>query len=231
MQEKTKVVFNLVDKKIENGCSLWCPLKSAVMKGRKQMSSIGSTNNLLQKPEINGFIFKTNKKDDLNKLAADLASQKPQTSGTKADKVSISKQGRQALADRLAELKNDKKSEAKSLEKQEDDKAKNDLTSRSAKDNDDIIADPQKEEASSEENGDDGGVWCLVDSSEVEAEIEKLKQKAAQLEQQVKRASDDEEREALERQLMQAKSELSLKDNEGYIKAHTKETYSKEGPG
>ncbi len=89
---------------------------------------------------------------------------------------------------------------------------------------------PQEEESPVEDGEEKNVLWCTADSSEVEAEIEELKQRVKQVEEQLKNATDEEERQDLENQLRQTKIELSLKDNEGYIRAHTKMTFSEEDP-
>lgn len=58
---------------------------------------------------------------------------------------------------------------------------------------------------------------CVTDTDKVDREIEKLKEKKQQLEQQIRSASGDEKKvRELERKLAQVESELSQKDNDTY---------------
>lgn len=93
-------------------------------------------------------------------------------------------------------------------------------------------ANEPKEEEEPVKNGDnEGGLWCTVNTDNVDAEREQLEQNVKQIEQQLKNASDDEERhKELERQLLQAKSALSSKDNDTYRKANASYSYSEDRP-
>ena len=63
---------------------------------------------------------------------------------------------------------------------------------------------------------------CVGSTDQVDREIEKLKEKKKQLEQQIKSASGDEKKvRDLEKKLQQVESELNKKDNEGYRRQHT----------
>ncbi len=63
---------------------------------------------------------------------------------------------------------------------------------------------------------------CTGNTDQVDREIQKLKEKAQQLEQQIQAASGDEEKKAaLEKKLAQVQSELSQKDNDTYRRQHT----------
>ena len=62
---------------------------------------------------------------------------------------------------------------------------------------------------------------CTANTDKVDREIERLKKKKAQLEQQARTAADPSRREALEKQLAQVERELAQKDNDGYRRAHT----------
>lgn len=58
---------------------------------------------------------------------------------------------------------------------------------------------------------------CVVNTDKVDREIEKLKEKKQQLEQQIRSASGDEQKiRELEKKLAQVESELSQKDNDTY---------------
>ena len=69
---------------------------------------------------------------------------------------------------------------------------------------------------------------CTGNTDQVDREIEKLKEKKQQLEQQIKMASGDEEKvKELENQLAQVENELSQKDNDTYRRQHSVFTESK----
>lgn len=58
---------------------------------------------------------------------------------------------------------------------------------------------------------------CITNTDRVDREIEKLKEKQKQLEQQIRSSSKDEKKtKELERKLAQVKAELSQKDNDTY---------------
>ena len=57
-----------------------------------------------------------------------------------------------------------------------------------------------------------------VDTDQVDREIERLKQKKQALEQQLCTAQNEQQREALERELQMIESALSFKDNDTYRK-------------
>lgn len=63
---------------------------------------------------------------------------------------------------------------------------------------------------------------CTGNTDQVDREIRKLKEKAQQLEQQIRAASGDEKKVSdLEKKLAQVQSELSQKDNDTYRRQHT----------
>ncbi|MDE7324630.1 MAG: hypothetical protein K2N73_18315 [Lachnospiraceae bacterium] len=63
---------------------------------------------------------------------------------------------------------------------------------------------------------------CTGDTGKVDREIEKLKEKKKQLEQQIQSAAGDEKKvQELERKLAQVENELSQKDNETYRRNNT----------
>ena len=57
-----------------------------------------------------------------------------------------------------------------------------------------------------------------VDTDQVDREIERLKQKKQALEQQLRTAQNEQQHEALERELQMIESALSFKDNDTYRK-------------
>lgn len=63
---------------------------------------------------------------------------------------------------------------------------------------------------------------CTGNTDEVDKEIQRLKEKKQQLEQQIQSAAGDEQKvKELENKLAQVESELSQKDNEAYRRQHT----------
>lgn len=63
---------------------------------------------------------------------------------------------------------------------------------------------------------------CVGNTDKVDREIEKLKEKKRELEQQIQSASGDERKiQELERKLAQVEQELSQKDNDTYRKQHS----------
>ena len=63
---------------------------------------------------------------------------------------------------------------------------------------------------------------CIGNTDKVDREIEKLKEKKRELEQQIRSASGDERKiQELEKKLAQVEQELSQKDNETYRKQHS----------
>lgn len=63
---------------------------------------------------------------------------------------------------------------------------------------------------------------CTANTDRVEAEIKRLKQKKAELQQQIAQAANDPERQSrLQKQLSQIESELLAKDNDSYKRQHT----------
>ncbi len=72
------------------------------------------------------------------------------------------------------------------------------------------------------DNPDNQEEKCVGSTDKVDREIQKLKEKKQQLEQQIRAASGDEEkRRELERKLAQVENELSRKDNDAYRKQHS----------
>lgn len=70
------------------------------------------------------------------------------------------------------------------------------------------------------------GLWCTVNTDNVDAEIKKLKEEKQQIEQQLKRTDDENKCKELKKQLSQIESELSAKDNDAYKKQHATYSYS-----
>ena len=73
-----------------------------------------------------------------------------------------------------------------------------------------------------EENPQNPEEKCVGNTDKVDREIEKLKEKKKQLEQEIMSASGDEQKiQELERKLAQVESELSQKDNDTYRKQNS----------
>lgn len=66
------------------------------------------------------------------------------------------------------------------------------------------------------ESADKQPVKCTTNTDHVDKEIEKLKEKKKQLEQQISATADEKTRKELEKKLAQVESELSQKDNDTY---------------
>ncbi len=74
----------------------------------------------------------------------------------------------------------------------------------------------------------DGGEEVTVSTDKVDAEIKKLKEKKAKLEQEIARAQDDPEKlEKLQKQLDQVENELRVKDTDSYRRQHMQITRRK----
>lgn len=86
-------------------------------------------------------------------------------------------------------------------------------------------AQEDKNSAASKVNADDpkkSVEQCTGDTGKVDREIEKLKEKKKQLEQQIQSAAGDEKKiQELEQKLAQVENELSQKDNETYRRQNT----------
>ncbi len=61
---------------------------------------------------------------------------------------------------------------------------------------------------------------CTCNTDKVDREIERLKKKQKQLEQQINNTADPKKAEALEKELAQVEHELSQKDNDSYRRQH-----------
>ena len=72
---------------------------------------------------------------------------------------------------------------------------------------------PEKEKISGEKPE-----TTTINTDQVDREIERLKQKKQALEQQLRTAQNEQQREALERELQMIESALSFKDNDTYRK-------------
>jgi len=79
----------------------------------------------------------------------------------------------------------------------------------------------QGAKAPARKNPDKKPETCTGDTSKVDREIEKLKQKRAELEQRLGAETDEAKREELKRKLAQVERELRQKDNDGYRRRHT----------
>lgn len=96
-----------------------------------------------------------------------------------------------------------------------------------------IFDSPQQDipETAPPTEGADGGKEsedrCTVNTDHVDAEIERLKEKKAELEQQLAQAKDNpEEKEQLQAQLQQVMQDLGMKGNETYRRQHAEYTHS-----
>ena len=67
---------------------------------------------------------------------------------------------------------------------------------------------------------------CTANSDKVDREIERLKKKLAELEQQLNTETDERKIKQLESELAQVQNELRQKDNDAYRRQHTQFTYS-----
>ena len=66
---------------------------------------------------------------------------------------------------------------------------------------------------------------CTANTDKVDAEIERLKEKKARLQQQLGMAGDDpEQRDKLQKQLQQIEEELKVKDTDYYRRQHAEYT-------
>lgn len=80
---------------------------------------------------------------------------------------------------------------------------------------------PEKEDGPEKSGDKKKGIWVTANTDKVDAEIKKLKEEKQQLEQQLKRVHDDEDkRKDLEKRLSQVEAELREKDNDAYRKQH-----------
>lgn len=67
---------------------------------------------------------------------------------------------------------------------------------------------------------------CTGNTDKVDREIEKLKKKKAELEQQLSSETDERKIKSLEKELAQVERELSQKDNDAYRRQHAVYTYA-----
>lgn len=67
---------------------------------------------------------------------------------------------------------------------------------------------------------------CTANTDKVDREIERLKKKLAELEQQLNTETDERKIKQLESELAQVQNELRQKDNDTYRRQHTQFTYS-----
>lgn len=74
----------------------------------------------------------------------------------------------------------------------------------------------------------EGGVTrCDMNADKVEEEIKKLKEKKAELEQQIAKAAENPDTQAkLEKKLQQIENEIKVKDTDSYKRQHTEYTYT-----
>jgi hypothetical protein len=86
---------------------------------------------------------------------------------------------------------------------------------------------PDKKDGPEKSTDKEQEMKCTVNTDQVDAEIKKLKEEKQQIEQQLNRIRDDEDRrKELEKQLSLVESELSVKDTDAYRKQHASYTYS-----
>ena len=80
----------------------------------------------------------------------------------------------------------------------------------------------EKQAALRTEKAKEAAEVCVCNTDKVDREIEKLKEKKRELEQQIRSASGDERKiQELEKKLAQVEQELSQKDNDTYRKQHS----------
>ncbi len=85
-----------------------------------------------------------------------------------------------------------------------------------------IVFDDPKKTGPTEEKEEPKEEICVGNTNRVDREIQKLKEKKQQLEQQIQSASGDEKKtRELEKKLAQIEQELSQKDTETYRRQHT----------
>ena len=81
--------------------------------------------------------------------------------------------------------------------------------------------DPAKAQGSGEKAGGSGAESCTGSTDQVDREIERLKKKKEELEQQINAQTDGDKIKELERKLTQVEHELRQKDNDTYRRQHT----------
>ena len=67
---------------------------------------------------------------------------------------------------------------------------------------------------------------CTVNTDKVDREIQKLKEKQAELEQKLQMETEENKKQKLEQQLSQVEQELRRKDNDAYKRQHAEYTFS-----
>lgn len=82
----------------------------------------------------------------------------------------------------------------------------------------------EESDAKAPEQKDGGEERCIGSTDQVDREIEKLKKKRQELEQQLSTETDEARITDLERQLAQVERELKQKDNDTYRRQHTQVT-------
>lgn len=139
-----------------------------------------------------------------------------QSVGKKPEKLPDGESGRSVKRDEYISSEKDEPIGLYSMEQDENGNPKIKLDSPESKpankpDEPDKADKPEKEKSESEE--------CTCNTDKVDRELERLREKAERLEQQLRSASD-EEAEKLQKQLAAAQSELAQKDNDTYRKSH-----------
>lgn len=84
----------------------------------------------------------------------------------------------------------------------------------------------KKADAPEKKVSEEKGKTCTANTDKVDREIEKLKKKKAELEQQLNSEKDERKIGELEKELAQVERELRQKDNDTYRRQHTQFTYS-----
>jgi len=80
---------------------------------------------------------------------------------------------------------------------------------------------PEKDNRSGKEEETKKSETCTANTDQVDREIEKLKKKKKELEQQIQSETDEKKLSSLEKRLAQIEYELQQKDNDSYRRQHT----------
>ncbi len=112
-------------------------------------------------------------------------------------------------------------------EKEIDETKETDAPAKAARKQDEYV--PQKPQPSPglyrKDGKKDGGEEVIASTDKVDAEIRKLKEKKAKLEQEIALAKDDpKKQEKLQKQLEQVENELRVKDTDSYRRQHMQVT-------
>lgn len=80
---------------------------------------------------------------------------------------------------------------------------------------------PERERDSKKSSSPQKSESCRANTDKVDREIEKLKQKEAELEKKLTMEKDESKKKELEKELSNVKRELQQKDNDAYRRSHT----------